>query len=85
MSDPVQPLSDLLSEFSNRLAAVEGKLGLEGGAAAAPSSGGSVAASGGATAAFVTAFDSYCNQKLTPFVDACKAIGPVVEEMVRGY
>jgi len=82
MADPVQPLSDLLSEFSTRLAAVEGKLGLEGGAAvAAAPSGGGGGASDGAAAPFVTAYDAYCDQKLKPFVAACEALGPVVAEL----
>lgn len=75
---PVKPLSDLLQQFSARLAAVETTLGLEAGAAppVAPASGG-----GGGGGAAVAAWDTFTAANLEPFVAACAAVNPAVEEL----
>lgn len=85
-NDAVGPLQDLLAQFSDRLASVEAKIGLEtpsgggggggGGAAAAGGGGG-----GGGDAPQVTAFDSDVTTLVTAFTAACSKLGPAIEEL----
>ena len=78
MSDP---LSDLLSQFSSRLAAVEANLGLEGGAAAAaPAAGGAAAPAGDKPA--VVAYDALVAATMPAFKAAADALGPATADLV---
>ena len=79
---PVKPLSDLLQQFSARLAAVESSLGLEAGAAppAAAAAGGG-GGGGGADSPRIVAYDAYVKANLEPFVAAAEALNPACGEL----
>ena len=80
MATATAPLTDLLAQFTERLAAIETKLGLEVGAIAAAAGGGGGAAAAGA-APQVTAFDALLSKELAAFVGASGKLGAGIAEL----
>lgn len=83
--DALTPLSGLLENLAERLAAIEAHLGIVG---AAPAASGSAAAAPKKKAEeplspVVVAWDALVTQHLTPFSNAAAAIGDKAVDLVR--